>query len=96
MVRHKGLRKKSRKKLAKHPRARGLYPVTKSLQNFSPGDRVVILLEPSQVKGMPHPRFHGKTGVIKEKRGRAYVVEVKEGDKVKTVISRPEHLKMMA
>jgi large subunit ribosomal protein L21e len=70
--------------------------VTKSLQNFSPGDRVVILLEPSQVKGMPHPRFHGKTGVIKEKRGRAYVVEVKEGDKVKTVISRPEHLKMMA
>jgi large subunit ribosomal protein L21e len=96
MVRHKGLRKKSRKKLAKHPRVRGLYPVTKSLQSFSPGDRVVILLEPSQVKGMPHPRFHGKAGVIKGKRGRAYVVEVKEGGKVKTVISRPEHLKMMA
>ncbi len=95
MVKHKGLRKKSRKKLTKHPRARGLSPVTKSLQNFSPGDKVVILLEPSQVKGMPHPRFHGRVGIVTEKRGRAYVVEVKEGGKVKKVISRPEHLRMM-
>jgi len=95
MVRHKGLRKKSRKKLTKHPRTRGLQPITRSLQNFPMGGRVVILVDPSQVKGMPHPRFHGKTGVVVEKRGRAYVVEVREGGKFKKVIARPEHLRMM-
>jgi large subunit ribosomal protein L21e len=93
MVRHKGLRKKSRKKLRKHPRMRGLGAITRSLQDFPIGEKVVILLDPSQVKGMPHPRFHGKTGVVVEKRGKAYVVQVREGDKIKKVIARPEHLK---
>lgn len=95
MVRHKGLRKKSRSKLLKPPRKRGAIPVTKALQTFPIGSRVAIILEPSVVKGMPHPRFQGRIGTVKERRGKAYVVEVREGGKLKKVISMPEHLRMM-
>jgi large subunit ribosomal protein L21e len=42
---------------------------------------------------MPYMRFQGKTGVVSGKQGRAFVIEVKDGDKPKTVITRPEHLK---
>ena len=41
---------------------------------------------------MPHRRYHGRVGVVKEKRGRAYVVNVTQGDAVKEIIVRPEHL----
>jgi len=42
--------------------------------------------------GMPHPRFHGLTGNVVERRGDAFIIEVYSGNKLKTVISRPEHL----
>ena len=41
---------------------------------------------------MPHKRFHGKIGTIKEKRGRGYVVSVPQGNSVKEIIVRSEHL----
>ncbi len=41
---------------------------------------------------MPFPKFKGKVGEVKEKRGDAYVVVVKIGNKTKEIISRPEHL----
>jgi len=50
-------------------------------------------LDPSIVKGAPHLRFHGKTGTIKAAQGRAYVLSVRDGDKYKTVVSRPEHMR---
>jgi large subunit ribosomal protein L21e len=43
-------------------------------------------------KGMPHRRFHGKIGVIAEKRGRSYVVNVPQGNAIKEIIVRPEHI----
>jgi large subunit ribosomal protein L21e len=42
---------------------------------------------------MPFPRFHGKTGKVIGKRGSAYLLSVMDGNKEKTVISRPEHMK---
>jgi large subunit ribosomal protein L21e len=41
---------------------------------------------------MPHKRYHGKVGVVKERRGRSYMVSVSAGNKEKSVIARPEHL----
>jgi large subunit ribosomal protein L21e len=41
---------------------------------------------------MPHRRYHGKIGIVKERRGRSYVVEVAMGRQKRTVIARPEHL----
>jgi large subunit ribosomal protein L21e len=81
-----GTRKKLRQKLTRPA-------ITKFLQEFEIGQRVIIALEPSSHKGMPFPRFKGAMGKIIEKRGKSYVVELKDGNKVKKVISRPEHLK---
>ena len=68
-------------------------PITRFLQDFDIGQNVVISLEPSSQKGMPFPRFSGKFGKIIAKRGKSYIVKVKDMDKIKKVISRPEHLK---
>ena len=91
--RSKGYRSKSRGKLTKHVRERGLSPVSRVIQEFGPGVKVTIILDPSVMKGQPHPRYHGRIGVVKERRGGAYVVEIREGGSIKKVISRPEHLR---
>jgi len=88
----KGTRTKTRKLLQKKPRHRGLSPITKAFQQFEAGEKVNIVIDPSVHKGMPFSRFHGQTGVIVGPRGAAYEVEVKEGDKIKMVVARPEHL----
>ena len=67
--------------------------ITKFLQEFANGQKVVIKQEPSSHKGMPFRRFRGEMGTIVGKRGKAYIVEINDGDKVKKIISRPEHLK---
>ena len=87
----RGFRAKSRFKLIQKPGYRP--PITKFLQEFKKNQRVVILQEPSSQKGMPHPRFKGVAGRIIGKRGKSYIVEIVDGNKVKKLISRPEHLK---
>ncbi len=92
MAHHHGMRKKTRDKLSKTVRARGISQVVRAIQEFEPGAKVHVLIDPSKHKGMPHPRFHGKTGEIIGKRGRASLLKVTDGDAVKTVIALPEHL----
>ncbi len=92
MKKSHGYRSRSRKIMTKHPRKKGIAPLSRMLINYNPGDRVNIIIDPSVQKGQPHKRFHGLTGVIKGQRGRAYVVDVKVGNKVKTIIVRPDHL----
>ncbi|MEM5815243.1 MAG: 50S ribosomal protein L21e [Candidatus Aenigmatarchaeota archaeon] len=88
-----GFRVKTRKKLKREARYRT--PITKFLQDFEIGNKVAIVQEPSSFKGMPFSRFRGLVGEVIEKRGRAYVVKVKIGNKIKKVICRPEHLKLI-
>ena len=87
----RGFRGGTRRKLSRKPYERTA--ITKFLQNFEEGQNVVIVLEPSSHRGMPYPRFKGKSGVIVGKRGNSYIVKIVDGNKVKTIISRPEHLK---
>ena len=87
-----GFRFKSRKKLRKKIREKGI-KISRALQTFDVGDRVHIDIDPAVHKGMPHPRFQGRTGVVLGKRGRAYLVRVLDGKSYKTLIVRPEHLK---
>jgi large subunit ribosomal protein L21e len=89
----KGTRTKTRTLLSKKPRARGLSPITKGFQEFEEGARVNIIIDPSVHGGMPFSRFHGLTGVVIGRRGAAYEISVYDGDKLKTVVARPEHLK---
>ena len=66
---------------------------TSVIQNFEIGDKVHIVVEPSIQKGMPHRRFHGKTGTVLGQRGRAWMLTIRDGNADKIVISRPQHLK---
>jgi len=88
----RGTRTKTRNVLKKKPRARGLSPITKGLQEFESGEKVNIIIDPSEHKGMPFSRFHGLTGVVVGRRGTAFEVSVKDGNKTKMVVARPEHL----
>jgi large subunit ribosomal protein L21e len=78
--------------LKKEHKERGKIRMSKLLQEYQPGNRVVVRIDPSIQKGMPHRRFHGKTGTVTEKRGRSYVVTVPQGNAVKEIIVRPEHI----
>ncbi|MEM3736842.1 MAG: 50S ribosomal protein L21e [Candidatus Bathyarchaeia archaeon] len=92
MKRSKGYRSRTRQLFRKGWSACRM-SVSSLLREYNIGDRVVIQIEPSKVKGQPHRRYHGKVGVISEKRGRAYVLSVQDGGKVRQVISMPDHLK---
>ena len=93
MKRSKGLRSKSRKILRKKPRDRGLSSITRALQQFEKGESVNIVIDSSVHKGMPHIRFHGYTGKIEGKQGESYVVGINDGNKHKTLIIKPDHLR---
>jgi large subunit ribosomal protein L21e len=96
VIRSHGFRNKTRQLLRKSPRKRGLPPVSHFLREYAEGQTVAIVLESASHGGMPHPRFQGLTGVVTGKQGRAYVVKVYQGNKLKTVVAGPEHLKLIA
>jgi large subunit ribosomal protein L21e len=96
VIRSKGFRSKTRQLMRKAPRKRGLPPVSHFLREFEKGATVAIVLEPASHGGMPHPRFQGLTGTVAGRQGRAYVVKVYQGNKLKTVVAGPEHLKLIA
>ena len=92
MTKNHGTRRKSRYKLKKTVREKGLSPISRAIQEFQEGDIVNIDLDPSIQNGMPHPKFQGRTGKVMSQRGRAYIVEVRDGGLMKEVIILPEHL----
>ena len=93
MRRSKGTRQGTRSILKRSKSQRGRLNIQRIMHAYEPGDRVAIVLEGGQQKGMPHRRFQGRTGFIQEQQGSAYVVAVKDGNMQKTVIARPEHLR---
>ena len=88
-----GYRARTRSLMSKNVRTRGIDPLGKMLADFEVGQRVDIVINPSFHKGMPHKRYHGRTGVITGLRGRAVVVDVGLGKATKSLIIRREHLR---
>lgn len=86
-------RRKTRQKLKKNIRERGKISLTRFLQSFNIGDRVILKMEPAYQKGGYFPRFHGRSGIVKAKKGRCYEVLIKDINKEKTVLVHPVHLK---
>jgi len=76
----------------KKVRTRGKLSLSRYFQEFKKGDSVAIVREHSQNPTFPH-RIQGITGVIEGKRGKAYIVKIKEGNKEKIHIMKPIHLK---
>jgi large subunit ribosomal protein L21e len=93
MPRSHGERRKTRYKLKKSIREKGLPPVSSAIRNFEQGQTVHVDIDSGVHKGMPNPKFHGRTGKVLGQRGNAYVVEVNDGNSVKTIIANPQHLK---
>ncbi len=93
MKRSHGLRVGTRSILRRRKSERSRLNISRVMHDYSEGDRVAIVLDGCQQKGMPHSRFHGRTGFIEGRKGRAWVVAVKDGNMQKTVIARPEHLR---
>lgn len=95
MTIHKGYRNKCRRRHRKKVRSRGLSSIEKYLIDYEINDKVNIITDPSQHKrGMPHRRYHGRTGVIVGKRGRCYEVLIKLGKSKKFLIIGKEHLRL--
>jgi len=88
----KGFRSRSRGTFTKEVRERGLPPVTRFLREFEVGDKVTVVIEPSDPHGQPHPRYQGRTCTVVARSGRAYRIQFVDGGKPKELIANPIHL----
>ena len=89
VVKSKGPRKRTRHLFRRNTKT----PITEFLREFDVGEKVIIKINSSSHKGMPFRRFQGLCGEVLAKRGRAYVLKIKDGGKFKEIIANPEHLK---
>jgi|SRR3989338_3753469 len=88
-----GIRRKTRYKFRKEKRSRGKISLSRYFQSFVKGDRVYLDVEPSVQKGMYHPRFMGKSGIVRSMRGRCYEVLINDLGKEKTLVVHPVHMR---
>jgi large subunit ribosomal protein L21e len=84
-----GIRRKTRHILQKSF-VRGLSYL---LHDYNVGDKVVIDIDPSEHKGMPHRRFQGRVGIVDDVGRRTLTVKVNIGNKEKVVTARLNHVK---
>ncbi|MEW6748127.1 MAG: 50S ribosomal protein L21e [Candidatus Micrarchaeota archaeon] len=74
-------------------RGKSITSVTQAVRKFNVGDKVVIAPK-AKFEGLPHLRYSARHGVIKEKRGNGYLVEVGDFKMRKSVIVGAVHLKL--
>lgn len=84
---------KSRKKLKGEIYRKG---ISRFFREFKEGEKVLIDIDVSSQNNMPHHRFQGKIGEIVGKRGRAYLVKIKDKFKEKIIITMPQHLRKIS
>lgn len=89
-----GYRVRTRGLMSKRVRERGLSSPSKVLVEYEAGQRVDIVIDSAFHKGMPHKRYQGKTGIATGIRGRAVLVDVGIGKARRSLIIRPEHLRV--
>ena len=88
-----GPRQGTRNKLKNDARESGMSPPQQTTEQFENGQKVHLKIDPSVRKGRFHPRFSGHTGEVVGKQGRSFKVEITDGGKAKTLITRPAHLR---
>lgn len=74
-------------------RDKGKLKLSEYFKELTPGDKVALVKEPSITKIGFHKRMQGRTGIVEGKRGRSYVVRVKDLNMNKTVVVPAIHLK---
>jgi len=90
MPKSHGIRRKSRHILRKGNMSKGLSHL---LINYSIGDKVVVVIDPSEHKTTPHRRFQGRVGYIKDIGRRTGKVGILVGDKQKTLQTKFNHIR---
>jgi ribosomal protein L21E len=68
--------------------------VAKLVRTFNVGDRVIIAPR-ARTEGLPHLRYASRHGVIRERRGKSYLVEVGDLGSRKSVIVGSVHLRLV-
>ncbi len=63
------------------------------LHEYNEGDKALVIIDPRQHKGLPHKRYHGKVGTVSKVGKRSVILDIKLGDKSKTLITRFDHIK---
>ncbi len=76
--------------LARHHKPSSL-SIDALIKEFSVGDKIAIVPKGS-FRDIPHPRYRGKIGTVTERRGSAYVVEVRNMNSTKTLVVPVRHL----
>ena len=84
-----GFRHKSRSIMTKSaPRG-----VSFLLREYQVGQQALVIIDPRQHKGLPHRRYHGKVGRVTNVGRRSVTLDIKLGNKTKTLITRLDHIK---
>jgi len=73
-------------------RTRGKLSFSRYFQNLKKGDSVAVIKEPAVQSSFP-TRLQGRTGLIEGKRGKAYIIKIKDQSKEKRFLIEPIHLK---
>lgn len=73
-------------------RTRGKLQLSRYFQELRNGDSVAVVREASVQSKFPK-RIQGRTGCVEAKRGKAYIVKIKDQNKEKKFLIEPIHLK---
>jgi large subunit ribosomal protein L21e len=93
MPRSHGSKRKSRSILTKSNILRG---ISYLLIHYKIGDKVIVNIDPSEHNTMPHRRYQGKIGIIKEIGKRIIKVSIPIGNKEKILQTKRNHLKPLS
>ncbi|MEW6722992.1 MAG: 50S ribosomal protein L21e [Candidatus Micrarchaeota archaeon] len=74
-------------------KGKSMVSVAAQVRTFKVGDKVVIAPKAKWI-GLPHLRYANRHGVIREARGKSYVVEVGDYSAKKMIIVGPVHLRL--
>lgn len=80
--------------MRKKVRTRGKLQLSRYFQKLEEGDSVAVVREKAIQSSFPL-RLQGRTGVVEGKRGRSYVIKIKDQEKEKKFIIKPIHLKKL-
>ena len=76
----------------KKVRTRGKIRLSRYFQEMKKGDFVAVVREPSVQSSFP-VRIQGRTGKVEGRRGKAYMINLRDQDKEKKFLIDPIHLK---
>ncbi len=78
----------------KHVREKGKLKLSKYFKKFGEGDDVSVVVDFGVRASFPK-RIQGMCGKVVESRGKFKLIKIKDGNKLKTFIIHPAHLRKL-